>query len=285
MEGLTLNPESPLWAGRNLPGIPATARARAHRDSRPGACTTRFSSCGISSLTRPSTATSSCATAPSSTSCAPTATRTSRSGIWSAHTYELRTVRVGDGWRSAGVTATATAQTDEATIRANHDAAFLGHQTAAMARNAATEIFTHAADRPAFRTGARRRRRCDRGPAHRHDPGRCAHHGHRFLPACAQCRIQHRHDAHAGGSSTVSRPARCRRTSCQFDLRRLAILPTASTIERAPHVLDHRGARRPARYTYQLRLDVDAQPERGRDRGMLHYRPSRPSSSSDRSAR
>ena len=47
-------------------------------------------------------------------------------GDLDAHTYELRTVRVGDGWRSAGVTATATAQTDEATIRANHDDAVPG---------------------------------------------------------------------------------------------------------------------------------------------------------------
>ena len=146
MEGLTLNPDSPLWAGRNLPGIPVL----------PVPVPTGFQAWGVYDaiqlvwdlqpdpaidgyeLLRDSAiidfVRANCYT-------------DIPIGDLDAHTYELRTVRVGDGWRSAGVTATATAQTDEATIRANHDAAFLGHQTAAMARNAATDVFSIAFER------------------------------------------------------------------------------------------------------------------------------------------
>ena len=63
-------------------------------------------------------------------------------GDLDSHTYELRTVRVGDVGRSAGVTAIR-----HRADRRGHDPreprrGVLGHQTAAMARNAATEVFT-----------------------------------------------------------------------------------------------------------------------------------------------
>ena len=139
LEGLTLNPDSPLWAGRDLPTVPTL----------PVDPPTGFQAWGVYDAIQlvwdldpdPAIEGYELLRDGAIIDLLKANCHTDKPiGDLASHTYELRTVRVGDFVRSAGVTASAAATDDEATIRANHDAAFLGHQTAAMARNAATEV-------------------------------------------------------------------------------------------------------------------------------------------------